>query len=77
MLQVIEQAGEAGIATNEASLKVFNSRQYGYKILKQGEQLRYITRTKVDRESGGHYYIINKLTPAGRRLLQELNRFDG
>lgn len=72
MLQALEKAGPAGLPTNTASLQVFNSRQYGGRILKQASELGYIIRERSSRPEGGHYYIVNKLTPAGRKLLQEL-----
>lgn len=72
MLEALEKAGPSGLSTNEASLRVFNSRQYGNRILKQAEQMGYITRERLDNAKGGHYYVVNKLTPAGRKLLQEL-----
>jgi hypothetical protein len=73
MLQAIEKAGQTGLSTNEAGLKVFNSRYYGWRMLKQASKLGYITREKLPREEGGgHYYVVNKLTSAGRKLLEEL-----
>lgn len=72
MLQALEQAGPAGLPTNEAGLKVFNSRSYGWRMLKQADEMGYITREESPREDGGHYYIVNKLTQKGYALLQEL-----
>jgi hypothetical protein len=72
MLHALEQAGPAGLSTNEAGLKVFNSRNYGWKILKQAGDMGYIIREKQSREEGGHHYAVNKLTDKGRKLLQEL-----
>jgi len=73
MLKALEQAGSSGLSTNEASLQVFNSRQYGNRILKQADEHGYITREKFPRSEGGHFYIVNKLTYKGHKLLQELN----
>jgi len=73
MLQAIRLAGPDGLATNEAAIQVFNSRQYGNRILKQALEQGYIVRERMPRSEGGHYYIINKLTPAGDKLLQELS----
>jgi len=72
MLQTLQQAGPSGLSTNEAGLKVFGSRSYGWRILKQANEMGYVTREKLPREEGGHYYIVNRLTDEGRRLLQEL-----
>lgn len=72
MLQAIERAGPSGLSTNEAGLKVFNSRSYGWRIIKQAGDMGYVARERSPREEGGHYYIVNKLTDKGRKLLQEL-----
>lgn len=72
MLEALERAGAAGLPTNEASIKVFNSRYYGWRILKQASDMGYISREKLPREEAGHYYVVNKLTDKGRKLLQEL-----
>ena len=60
--------------TNKASLQVFNSRQYGFRKLKQAKELGYITRDKMPKSGGGHYYIVNRLTDKGRKLLEGLGR---
>jgi hypothetical protein len=74
MLRALEQAGSAGLPTNEAGRQVFNSRTYGWKILNQASRMGYITREKIPGKTarGGQYYIVNKLTDKGRNLLQNL-----
>jgi|SRR5215203_5771541 len=73
MLQAIEKPGPAGLSTNKASLQVFNSRTHGWRILEQARKLGYIERKPVSKPKGkGHYYIMNRLTEKGRKLLQEL-----
>jgi hypothetical protein len=73
MLRALDQAGPAGLGTNEAGVKVFNSLSHGWKVLKQADQMGYIARERSHRERGGHYYIVNRLTARGRRLLRELD----
>jgi len=70
MLRAIEQAGPAGLTTNQAGVKVFNSRGYGWKILNQADQMGYITREQVD---NNNYYVVNRLTAKGRKLLRDLD----
>jgi hypothetical protein len=73
MLRTIEEAGGSGLPTNKASLQVFNSRTYGWRILEQARKLGYIERKPVSKPKGkGHYYIMNRLTSKGRKLLREL-----
>lgn len=77
MLQALEEAGPSGLPTNTAGLQVFGSRTYGWRVLNRAQQLGYITREKIvthidNGRGGGHYYIANRLTDRGRRLLQEL-----
>jgi DNA-binding MarR family transcriptional regulator len=74
MLQALAEAGPSGLSTNKASLQVFNSRTYGWRILTQAEELGYIERKQMPRPNGGHPYTMNSLTPKGRKLLQELGR---
>jgi DNA-binding MarR family transcriptional regulator len=80
-LRAIEKAGNkgkispSGLPTRKLSEEIFNSRTYGWKVLKQAEKLGYIKRKKVRRPKGqkGNYMVMNYLTPKGRRLLQELD----
>ena len=72
MLQAIEKAGPRGLSTNKAGLQVFNSRQYGWRILEQARELGYVERKQVPRPRGGHPYTMNYLTSRGRELLREL-----
>ena len=53
---------------------MFNSRQYGYKILKKAEELGYVERepTTKPKGVGGFPYVMNRLTPEGRKLQREL-----
>jgi DNA-binding MarR family transcriptional regulator len=75
VLQAIEQAGsDAGLPSRKLGEQVLGSRSYGWKILRQAEELGYITRKRVPKPEGkgGHYYVLNYLTPKGRKLLREL-----
>ena len=73
MLKAIEDAGPSGLPTRKGSEKVFNSRTYGWKILKQAEELGYLERKKARRKgSRGHPFVMNYITPKGRKLLREL-----
>ena len=74
MLQALADAGKAGLPTRKAGEQVFGSRQYGYKVLKKAEGLGYVERKKVAKPKGGYPYVMNRLTPAGRKLLQELGK---
>jgi DNA-binding MarR family transcriptional regulator len=77
-LRAIEKASRSdpgrGLPTRKLSQDVFNSRTYGWKVLKQAEKLGYIKRKRVQKPKGqrGNYMVMNYLTPKGRRLLQEL-----
>ena len=74
MLRAIEEAGPSGLPTRKVSEDVFNSRQYGFRVLKRAEEMGYIERKPVPKPKGrgGYPYIMNCLTDKGRRLLKEM-----
>jgi DNA-binding MarR family transcriptional regulator len=75
VLQAIEKAGPgAGLPSRRLGEQVLGSRSHGWKVLRQAEEIGYITRRKVSKPEGkgGHYYVMNYLTPKGRKLLREL-----
>jgi hypothetical protein len=74
-LKAIEQAGPGvGLPSRKLGEQVLGSRSHGWKILRQAEEIGYIKRKKVPKPKGkgGHYYVMNYLTPKGRKLLKEL-----
>lgn len=75
VLQAIQAAGpNQGLPSRKLGEQVLGSRSHGWKVLRQAEAISYITRKKVPmpRGKGGHYYVMNYLTPKGRKLLREL-----
>ena len=76
MLEALQQAGPSGLGTNEMSMKVFHSRSYGWKTIKQAYERGYIERVETPMPDGigGPPRTMNKLTPAGRKLLEELRQ---
>ena len=75
MLTTLAEAGPQGLPSRRVGELVFNSRQYGHRVLKRAEELGYIERKKARRKgSRGHPFVMNTLTPKGRNLLRELKK---
>jgi hypothetical protein len=79
VLKEIEKAGPGqGLPSRKLAEDVLHSRSHGWIILNQAEQMGYIKRKKMLKQKGqgGHYYILNYLTPRGHKLLKELEEGD-
>ena len=76
LLQTIElhEADDPEISTRMLCEEVFGSRYYCYELLEQARESGYITRIEVPPVGKGNRRIVNRLTPAGRKLLWDLKK---
>jgi hypothetical protein len=74
LLRTIEQheADDPELSTRLLCEQVFHSRNYCYELLEQARERGYVTRTEVPAIGKGNRRIVNRLTPAGKQLLREL-----
>jgi hypothetical protein len=79
LLLVVEKAGLKGLATRDLCDISFNNRKKGMEVIREAEQAGYIRRIKVPKitsklrsDNRGRYYVMNSLTPSGRKLLNKL-----
>jgi hypothetical protein len=73
LLKYVNEAGAMGISTRKACHDVFNSRTYGMKVIQRAEKLGYILREEEPPIERGAWFVINRITPKGKKLLSQMD----
>ena len=72
LLKYVNKADTGGVSTRKACKDVFNSRTYGMKVIQRAEKLGYIKRDEKPPIERGAWFVMNRITPTGKKLLSQL-----
>jgi hypothetical protein len=82
LLKTLEKAEPEGLTTRDLCDISFNNRKRVIKLIKEAEKAGYIRRFSMHKvnhkkrtNSRGRYYVMNTLTPTGKKLLSKLGDF--
>jgi hypothetical protein len=72
LLKYVNEAGTSGGSTRKACKDVFNSRTYGMKVIQRAQRLNYISHDKEPAIEKGPWFVMNRITLEGKKLVSQL-----